>query len=162
MSKKPQTSTEARLGRLDDLLGPSSNKQAKSASKLPKKASSKKSNAAKPAKQISPKQIRQQSYATTMSHVEKALNPLQRSQSKFMRLPIIDELSLIASKTIFRPSALIGAGIVAALGMIILLYVARTIGFTVSGSELFILLVVGWIIGLLVEGLNSIYSRLTS
>ncbi len=176
MTNTRKSSTEARLERLDSILGPSSSESKKSTSANEKASKSKnktthsttsakdsktkqkpKTNTAKVA---SHKQIRDQSYSTTMEHIEQNLNPAQRAISRVIRLPVIDELSLLLSKTILRPSMLIGAGTVATLGMLVLLYTAHTVGFRTSGSELFILLAIGWIAGGAIELMRTLVGKI--
>ena len=93
------------------------------------------------------------SYRSVMHRVESKLPTTQRWFSKVINYGPIERVSTIASKTIARPSGILGGGIVALIGLIILAYFSNSIGFSLSGSEFIFLILAGWLVGLIVEGI---------
>lgn len=90
-------------------------------------------------------------YQQTIRAVQSNLPPLSRGFSKFMHQRGVERASELAEKTLARPSALLGAGLFATIGLGIMLYFARRNGFALSGSELILFVVVGWALGLASE-----------
>ncbi len=97
------------------------------------------------------KGVKKQNYNQTMKRVESQLPAYQRGFSKFIRSEPVDAVSNVAGKTVARPSAMIGAGFVALVGSIILLYFAKTIGFEISNTEFIVFIGLGWVAGLAIE-----------
>lgn len=95
--------------------------------------------------------LKNQSYKQTMQRVEAKLSAPQRAFSKVINNPTVDRTSAVVGRTVARPSGIIGAGVIATLGMISLLYYANKIGFEVSAFSYILLLGFGWVLGLLVE-----------
>jgi hypothetical protein len=97
--------------------------------------------------------IKKQTYRATMNRVEARLPAYQRTFSRFINNDFVDKTSNIAAKTVARPSALLGGGLTAFVGLVIVTYYANTLGFEISGSEFILLVAIGWAAGLVVEGL---------
>ena len=90
-------------------------------------------------------------YKETMRYVRRHLSPRQRKFSSFIHAPSIEKVSEVGAKTIARPSGLLGGGLIAFVGSISVLYVARQYGFEVPNSLFIALFIVGFGIGLLGE-----------
>ena len=138
-------------------------KAGKSAEKL---ALSSKERASKSAENESRKEplsrgIKKQTYRATMNRVEAKLPTYQRGFSRFINNDFVDKASNIAGKTVARPSALLGGGLTAFVGLVVVTYYANKLGFELSGSEFFLLVIAGWAAGLIVEGLYKGIRRLT-
>lgn len=90
-------------------------------------------------------------YATTMKSVQAQLPPIKRNFSRFVHSRPVEYTSELLEETIYRPSFLIGGG----LGALILgggfYAVAKTQGWLLSGSEFSLSLIVGGLIGWLIE-----------
>lgn len=91
------------------------------------------------------------SFNTTMHHVRQNLSKPERQFSKFIHQPLIEKTSEALGKTIARPSGILGASFAASVGLFLIYSVARSAGFQLSGSEMPILLLTGFIGGLFVE-----------
>lgn len=87
-------------------------------------------------------------YQQTLSVIQRGLPPIRRSFSRIIHQPTVERLSELAETTVARPSALLGGGFAASLGLGIMLYFARRNGFALSGSELALFLAGGWLLGL--------------
>ena len=90
-------------------------------------------------------------FNTVMHTVRRHLNKPEQTLSNFIHKPIVEKTSELASKTIARPSGLIGAGASAFIGVSVLYGIARHAGFSLSGSESLLLLAGGFIVGIFVE-----------
>lgn len=91
------------------------------------------------------------SFNTTMHHVRQSLKAPERTFSKLIHQPMVEKVSEVAGKTVARPSGVIGATFAAALGLLLIYGIARFAGFSLSGSEMPLLLAIGFGIGLFVE-----------
>jgi hypothetical protein len=90
-------------------------------------------------------------YKETMRYVRRHLTKRERKFSSFVHAPTIEKISEVGAKTIARPSGLLGGGLVALVGSIGTLYIARQYGFEVPNSLFIALFIVGFAIGLVGE-----------
>ena len=86
-----------------------------------------------------------------MHHVRKDLKLHEKTLSKIIHQPSIEKASEFAGKTIARPSGIMGATIAAFIGLLFVYGVAKFAGFELSGSEMPLLLVIGFVLGLFIE-----------
>ena len=98
-------------------------------------------------------------YKATMRRVESKLPAYQRNFSKVINNDTVDKVSNISSKTVARPSALMGGGVVAFLALLIVTIFANRYGWEVSGSEFIVFMIIGWTLGLLAEGVYKTFRR---
>jgi len=91
------------------------------------------------------------SYKSVMHRVEKQLPPYQRAFSKVIRNPAVDKTSVIVGDTIARPSGIIGGAGLAFFGLVLFGYYARTSGFVIPNSLFVVLVIGGWVGGLLFD-----------
>ena len=91
------------------------------------------------------------SFKTTMHHVRKDLSGPERTLSRVIHQPAIEKVSEVAGKTIARPSGMIGAAVAALVGLAFVFGIAKYAGFSLSGSEMPLLLIIGMLLGLLAE-----------
>lgn len=103
--------------------------------------------------------VKKQTYKATMRRVEGKLPAYQRSFSRIINNDTVDKVSNISAKTVARPSALLGAGFFAFLGLLSITYLANRYGFTVSNTTFLVLIAVGWTAGLVIEGLLKAIRR---
>lgn len=90
-------------------------------------------------------------FKATMHSVRKDMSVPEKQFSKFIHRPVIEKTSEIAGKTVARPSAIAGAAIAAFIGLMGIYGIAKFAGFTLSGSEMPLLLALGFAIGLIAE-----------
>lgn len=95
------------------------------------------------------------SFNTTMHHVRQRLSKPNQAFSKVIHQPVVEKVSDVAGKTIARPSGIIGGTVAAGVGILSVYGVARFAGFSLSGSEMPLLLVAGFAVGLFVEWLTK-------
>ena len=89
----------------------------------------------------------------TLSQIRRHLSKPDKAFSKVIHQPTIDKLSRISEKTIARPYGILVAGIVALVGSSVLLFAAKHYGFRYNLSVFFILLIAGYLGGLLLEAI---------
>lgn len=94
---------------------------------------------------------KQMTYKATMRRVEGRLPAYQRGFSRFVNNDRVDKVSNVASKTVARPSGLLGGGVVAFVALLVVTFYASRYGWEVSGSEFVIFVAVGWVLGLIAE-----------
>ena len=105
------------------------------------------------------KQEKRQAYKKEIKKVQSQLPRGSRAFSKVVHNPVIETISDATAKTIFRPSALIGGSITGlVLGLIIYL-VARYYGYPISTMTLVLLLIVGAILGVIVELIVGMFKK---
>lgn len=90
-------------------------------------------------------------FGTIMHQVRHNLSVPERTFSKFIHQPAVEKTSEVLGKTVARPSGVIGATTAATLGLLIVYTIARFSGFELSGSEMPLLLGLGFIVGLIAE-----------
>ena len=86
-----------------------------------------------------------------LQQIRRQLPATQRRLSQLVHQPVIRVVSEAASKSVSRPSGLLGGGLVAFLGCSGYLYLAKHIGFTYNYFVFILLFVLGFGIGLLLE-----------
>lgn len=99
-------------------------------------------------------------YKQTMRSLQHRMKPATRQFSKFIHSPVVDSTSEALGKTVFRPSVTLGATTTAVIIGGILYIFARLNGFTLSGSEILLSLILGGILGLIIEGILKSVNRL--
>lgn len=105
------------------------------------------------------KQEKKQAYKKQIKKVQSQLPRGSRAFSKVVHNPVVETISDATAKTIFRPSALIGGSVTGlALGLIIYL-VARYYGYPISTMTLVLLLIIGAILGVIVELIVGMFKK---
>lgn len=97
------------------------------------------------------KELKSIRYKETMHYVRRHLTPRERKFSSFIHTPAVEKVSEVGAKTVARPSGLLGGGLIAFVGSISVLYIARHYGFEVPNSLFIALFIVGFAVGLLGE-----------
>ncbi len=101
-------------------------------------------------------------FKQTMKHTQAKLKPTDRVFSKVIHQPVIEKVSDISAKTLFRPSVTLGAALGALIGGAIFYGFARFYGFDLSGSEFLVCAVIGAVIGLVWEFAGFIARKLVA
>jgi len=86
-----------------------------------------------------------------LKNIQHKLPASQRALSKVVHQPVVRAVSETASKSVTRPSGLLGGGLVAFLGSCSYLYLAKHVGFTYNYFVFLLLFAVGFIVGLVLE-----------
>lgn len=97
------------------------------------------------------KAMKADSFKKTMSHVRQKLPRSERAFSKVVHNKKVEAVSEVGSKTIARPSGILGGGIFALAGSILLLYMAKHYGFEYNFFVFILFFVSGFFIGSIVE-----------
>lgn len=95
--------------------------------------------------------VKKKAYKKELHRIQSKLPKPQRSFSKFIHAPTVEAVSEVSSKTVARPSGLLGGGIAAFAGTSILVLVSRHYGFTYNFFVFIVLLVAGFFVGLIIE-----------
>ena len=97
------------------------------------------------------KEDKEYGFKATMHTVRKNMSAPEKQFSKFIHRPVIEKASEIAGNTVARPSGIAGAAIAAFIGLLSLYGIAKFVGFTLSGSEMPLLLLFGFALGIIAE-----------
>lgn len=97
-------------------------------------------------------QLKDAAYHRTLLRVQKKLSAPSRRLSTVVHSKALDKPSEFASKTIARPSSMLGGAFFAMLGTLGLFWLTRTYGYEYNYLLAIVLFLAGAIIGLAVEG----------
>lgn len=86
-----------------------------------------------------------------LKQIQRKLPAGQRAFSKIVHQPVVRVVSETASKSVSRPSGLLGGGLVAFLGSSSYLYLAKHVGFTYNYFVFILLFALGFVVGLVLE-----------
>ncbi len=84
---------------------------------------------------------------TTLERLRQQLPTYDRVFSRIVHAEPVERISEVAGVTIARPSGVLGAGLTALLGLVFVVWIAKRTGFALSGGEFFVLLIIGWVLG---------------
>jgi hypothetical protein len=152
--KKPESAhhnvekTKDEIDRTIESLKNIAEKQAISSSELKTKESTQEE---KPHHIRLTKNIKQSAYKKTLKNVQKQLPPTQRTFSKIIHKPVIDNISNVASKTVARPTGILSGGVGALAGSITLYYLSKQYGFVYNFLVYFLLFIAFYCAGILIE-----------
>lgn len=98
-------------------------------------------------------------YKKEISKAQAQLSRGSRAFSKVIHNTAVEKVSDAAGKTVFRPSALIGGAVTGLVLGILVYIVARYYGYAIPGLFLSLLLVVGAVLGVIVEFVVGLFRR---
>lgn len=105
------------------------------------------------------KHLKDTSYGRTMVRVQKHLSPPLRLFSKFTHSAMLDTPSEYIAKTIGRPSGMLGGGVFALVGTLLLFWTVDTYGYEYNYLAVAILFAAGTVFGLFIEGIIKLLKR---
>lgn len=86
-----------------------------------------------------------------LNHIRRKLSVPDRALSQVIHQPAVRALSQAAGESVTRPSGLLGGGLVAFVGSLGYLYMAKHLGFTYNYVVLWVLFAAGFVFGLVLE-----------
>jgi hypothetical protein len=98
-----------------------------------------------------------ESYTKIITRVQSELPASNRLFSKIIHYKPVETLSEFIGSTIARPNSILFGAIFAFISTLILYIMAKTIGYTLSGSEPILAFCVGWVAGLLYDFLHLLF-----
>ena len=101
----------------------------------------------------------QHSFASTMHDARQELGATEAIFSRFIHAPIIAHLGTALAATLLRPRSLIIGSIFAAITVAAVYMLSHFYGYLSPGSEIAISFGIGWVIGLLYDGVLSLMHR---
>lgn len=108
---------------------------------------------------VASKQVKKLTYQRTLKRTQNRLRLPDRTLSRFIHQPAIEKVSELASKTIARPSGLLGGSILAFLGTLSVLLLSRKYGYEFNYLVFFMMFVGGFAVGALAELTAKAFSR---
>lgn len=97
------------------------------------------------------KKEREASYNRTMKKVQSELSGPSRTFSKVIHNKAVEQVSETLGATIARPNAVAAGAIAAFLATLALYYIAKNIGYQLSGFETIGAFAAGWLVGILFD-----------
>lgn len=97
------------------------------------------------------KQLKDIAYSRTMVRVQKRLSPVSKRLSKLVHSKALDRPSELASKTLARPSSMLGGAFLAAIGTSALLWTTKHYGYEYNYLAVVLLFLSGMFLGLTLE-----------
>ena len=95
-------------------------------------------------------------YRQTLASVQRRLRPASRNFSKVIHNTTVESTSEALEKTVMRPSVTLGATWTALIVGLIFYLTARHYGYHLSGFEMIGALIVGAVLGIVIEGLTRL------
>ena len=86
-----------------------------------------------------------------MKQVQQEMSTPSRTFSKFIHNKAVEKTSDALGATIARPNAILAGAFVAFIATIVTYYIAKNIGYRLSGFETIGAFIVGWTIGILFD-----------
>lgn len=106
--------------------------------------------------------VKNNAYKRELTKIQSKLPNRSRNFSKVIHNKTVESISNIGAQTAARPSGLLGGSICAFLGSMILYYMARHYGFIYNYLMLFLLFILGFAVGCVLELLVwSLFNRRT-
>jgi hypothetical protein len=105
------------------------------------------------------KDLRTLTAARALSTVRNRLPLADKTLSKVIHQPVVRSVSNAGARTVARPSGLFTGGLLALVGSSLYLYLANHIGFTYNYVVAGVLFAAGFVLGIVVEGLLALASR---
>ncbi len=100
---------------------------------------------------------RKQAYRKEIKKVQAQLPSGARRFSKIVHNPVVEKVSDVSAKTVFRPSALVGGSLAGLVVGSIFYFLAKTNGYTFPALTIVALLILGALVGVVLE---FIYKKL--
>lgn len=100
------------------------------------------------------KKEREASYSRTMKKVQSELSGPSRTFSKVIHNKVVEQVSETVGATVARPNAIASGAIAAFLATLALYYIAKNIGYQLSGFETIGAFAAGWLVGILFDYLR--------
>lgn len=97
------------------------------------------------------RELKANAYKRTLHKVRAHLRPSEQAFSKVIHQPKVEAVSEISSKTIARPSGILGGGITALLGSGYVLYVSKYAGFKYNFFVFILFFCGGFVVGTILE-----------
>lgn len=97
------------------------------------------------------RELRKLSLDQSLRSIRRKLSAPDRALSRVIHQPAIKAISEVSSKSVARPSGLLGGGVCAFLGSLAYLYLTRHIGFTYNYLLFALFFIGGFAVGLVLE-----------
>lgn len=105
------------------------------------------------------KKIKATQYKQTIKEVQANLTPTQKRFSTIIHQPAIERVSEVGAKTIARPTGIVSGALFALIGSLIIMYIARHIGFEIPTTIFGLLFIVGFVFGIIAEFVLHLFKR---
>ncbi len=101
------------------------------------------------------KAMKKASLKSELNQIQQKLTPTQRLLSATIHQPLVRKASDVGASTVARTSGLLGGGILAFSGSLILLLTDKVFGFQYNYLVIVLLFIVGYIVAVIIEAANK-------
>lgn len=105
------------------------------------------------------RELKTQAHNRILSSVRNHLSPTQKSFSKVIHKPVVENTSEILGKTVARPSGILLGSIFSFTGSLVAYLIARKLGGEIKHSVFYMLFLIGFSLGLLIEIIWTFISK---
>jgi translation elongation factor EF-G len=102
-------------------------------------------------------ELKEMAYQRVLKRTRRHLPAYSRAMSKIIHQPAVDMVSEVLSKSVGRPSGIIGGGVIALFGTSIYYYLTREYGYNYNSFIFLILMVAGFVLGWTIEVLYKLF-----
>lgn len=100
------------------------------------------------------KKEREASYNATMDEIQTHMSPSSRAFSKVIHNKTVEKVSDAVGSTVARPNAILSAAVVTFIVTLAIYWLAKNMGYQLSGFEWIAAFALGWLLGLLYDFLR--------
>jgi flagellar biosynthesis GTPase FlhF len=97
------------------------------------------------------RELKEIAYQRILTRARRHMRPYSRAMSHIIHQPAIDSISEVSSKTIGRPSGILGGGIVALVGTTAYYYISKHYGYNYNSFIFLTLMACGFVLGWTLE-----------
>lgn len=105
------------------------------------------------------KKHKDESYKKTIKRVQSELRPTEKVFSKIIHNDSIEKTSEVIGKSIARPNPIFYGGVFAFVITLGTYFIAKRIGYTLSGSETILSFAIGYLFGFIIDYIKLLFSR---
>jgi hypothetical protein len=105
------------------------------------------------------RELKEMAYQRLLIRARRHFNGYDRTLSRIIHQPAVDAISEVASKTVGRPSGILGGGLAALIGTTIYYLVAKHYGYAYNFLVFVVLIFAGFLLGLTMEILWRLLRR---
>jgi hypothetical protein len=106
-------------------------------------------------KGVIPRKEKTVAYKNKIAEVQTQMSASERTFSKVIHAPIVENVSETLGNTIARPNAILAGSVTAFILVLVVFLTAKYFGYPLSGFETIAAFVLGWILGLLYDFLKT-------
>jgi hypothetical protein len=102
------------------------------------------------------KERRSEAYRSTLTNIQRDMDLPTRTYSKLIHSPAVEKSADVIGSTIARPKSILYGSFTALVAISLLYVAAKHFGYSLSGFETIAAFLIGWLVGLSYEAVQSV------